>query len=879
MWTATGAVMSGLDCAAEQRARSGLRTGRCTWQLVRPGAWLLAAAALGALSACGGSGAGADAGGGPVPPAPPPTPAVSIADASAREGAGQALVFAVTLSAPAAQALRIGYATQDITAKAGRDYTPASGTLDFAAGQTRADLTVHLIDDPLLEGGETLRVELTNLPADVQPGRLAATGTIEDDEVARRHERVEIELDLGTNYANPFDPEEVELDVHLTRPDGSVVVIPAFYYRDFEVVGSAPERYGRGSAPAWRARFAPTQAGAHSWRAFVKDAGGSRALGPAVPFAVLDGPARGAVRIDSRDGRFLRHDDGTPFMPVGHNVAWEDGTGLGTAFWERTFSRMAAAGENWTRVHQVHYYDGQSLEWTPNHTGYYQGLGRYSLELAWKLDRVVEAAERHGIAMQFVVLNNVVLNTRTTPQWDGNPYNVRNAGGFLERPEQFFSDPRARKLFKRQLRYLVARYAYSSAILCWELVNESYLVDGFATSAQVRADVIDWHREMSEYLRAIDPARHLVTTGSAEEPQLDALWSLPAIDLIQFHNYRPRQIAAFASDIARLRPLGKPILMGEFGVEDQVAETRVDSLPEPERTQLREALPLHNGIWAASMMNSGAMLWWWDRYIDALDLYGRFTPLARFWAGEDPAARGLAAASVAVRGGPRDSRVTATPGITDFWTTSTQRSFTVAADGTVPGIEGLSVWLHGAGHAARRSDPAFTVTLASAGHFRVAVREVSPYSAAVQVLVDGASVYTASYAGGEPPFEIAVPMGAGTHTIQLVNTGNDYLKIDRFHFDGVDVPMLTVIGQLGARGGYLWVWDRRSDYHQSAPGVASSASLAIAGLADGAYDIEIWPTWTVGGPLAVRQASSSQGALELAIPEFTKDLALKLRRR
>jgi hypothetical protein len=846
---------------------------------LRHAAWWVFAVGLGFIAACGGGGSGGEAGSAPAPgPSPAPTPTLSIADAAAREGAGRALVFAVTLSAPAARAVRVGYATRDVTAAAGRDYTAASGTLEFAAGQTRADLAVPIVDDPLHEGDETLRVELTGLPADVRPGTLTATGTIADDEVARRHECVEIEVDPGASYANPFDPDEVELDVQVTRPDGSVVVVPAFQHRDYEITGSGPERYGNGGAPSWRARFTPTASGAHRWRAFVKDAAGTRALGDAVAFTVADGPRHGFVRIDARDGRFLRHDDGTPFVPVGHNVAWEDGTGLGTVFWERTFSRMAAAGENWTRVHHVHYHDGQSLEWTPNHTGYYQGLGRYSLELAWKLDRIVDAAERHGIAMQFVILNNVVLNTQLTPQWDGNPYNARNAGGFLDRPEQFFADPRARKVFKRLLRYLVARYSHSPAILAWELVNEAYLVDGFATSAQVRADVIDWHREMSEYLRAIDPARHLVTTGSAEDARLDALWSLPAIDLVQFHNYRPQQIAAFASDIARLRSLGKPVLIGEFGVDDQMAETRVASLPEPERTQLREALPLHNGIWAASMLNSGAMLWWWDRYIDALDLYGRFTPLARFWAGEDPAARALAPAAVAVRGGPRATTTSARPGIGDFWAVSTQRAFTVAADGTVPGIEGLSVWLQGAGHAARRTDPAFTLTLATPGRFRVAVQEVSPYSAAVEVRVDGAPVFAASYAGGAPPFEIAVPLAAGTRTVQLVNTGNDWLKIERFDFDGVDIPVLTVIGQLGPGGGYLWVWDRDSDYHRTHHGVVSGASLVLSGLADGAYAIEVWPTRAGTGPLETRRSTSSGGVFELALPAFERDLALKVRR-
>ncbi|GMV45204.1 MAG: hypothetical protein AMXMBFR66_06020 [Pseudomonadota bacterium] len=854
---------------------------RQTLACLRPAAYCALVFGLGLITACGGGGSGSAAGSAPAAPGPPPAtapaPTVSIADAAAREGAGRTLVFAVTLSAPAMQAVRVGYATRDGTARAGRDYIVARGTLEVPAGQTRADIAVPLVDDPLLEGDETLRVEFTDLPAEVQPGRSAATGTITDDEVARRHERVEIEVDPGATYNNPFDPDEVEIDVQLTRPDGSVLVVPAFHHRDFEITGSAPERYGNGGAPSWRVRFTPAASGAHHWRAVVKDAAGTRALAEAA-FTVADGTRRGFVRIDRRDGRFLRHDDGTPFVPVGHNVAWEDGTGLGTLFWERTFSRMAAAGENWTRVHHVHYHDGQSLEWTPNHTGYYQGLGRYSLELAWKLDRIVEAAERHGIAMQFVILNNVVLNTQLTPQWDGNPYNARHPGGFLDRPEQFFADARARRMFKRLLRYLVARYSHSPAILAWELVNEAYLVDGFATSAQVRADVIDWHREMSEYLRAIDPARHLVTTGSAEQPQLDALWSLPAIDLVQFHNYRPQQITAFASDIARLRSLGKPVLIGEFGVDDQVAETRVASLPEPERTQLRDALPLHNGIWAASMLNSGAMLWWWDRYIDALDLYGRFTPLARFWAGEDPAAHALAPAAVAVRGGPRATTTSARPGIGDFWAASAQRSFTVAADGTVPGIEGLSVWLQGAGHAARRTDPAFTLTLATPGRFRVAVQEVSPYSAAVEVRLDGAPVFAASYAGGEPPFEISAPLPAGTHTVQLVNTGNDWLKIDRFHFDGVDIPVLTTIGQLGTGGGYLWVWDRDSDYHRTHHGVVSGASLALNGLADGAYTIEVWPTWAGTGPLETRRAASSGGLLELALPTFERDLALKVRR-
>lgn len=831
------------------------------------------------LAACGGGGAGGGPEGNASPPPVAPLPTISVDDTRATERDGAKLSFGVTLSAASDRAISARYAVRAGSAKSGRDFVAASGNVEFAAGQTRREIEVALLDDPLHEGDESVLVELSELSAGVQPGRVAATGTIVDDELARRFERFEVEVDLPQDYANPFDPDEVDLELQVTRPDGRTAFVPAFHYREFEVVATAPERYGRGGPPHWRARYTPELAGTHRYRFVLRDLAGSRPVGTELAFEVAQGSARGFVRVDPRDGRFLRHDDGSPFVPIGHNVAWEDGSGLGTAFWETTFGRMGAAGENWTRVHLVHYHEGQSLEWIPNQTGYYHGVGRYSLELAWKIDRIVRAAERHGIAIQLVLINNVILNSVLTPQWQDNPYNARHPGGFLDQPQQFFTDPRARKMFKRLLRYLVARYAYSPAILAWELVNETYLVDGFEISAQVRADVIDWHREMSEYLRAIDPARHPITTGSADDARLDPLWSLPAMDLVQFHNYRPRQLAEFERDILRLQHLGKPILIGEFGAADQQAETRAASMPEPERTQLLGGLGLHNGIWQASLLNSGAMLWWWDRYIDALDLYAHFTPLARFWAGEDPAAQGLARAAVEVRGGPRSDTTTARPGIEDFWASSWQRQFTVAADGSVPGIERLSVWLQGRGHEARRTDPMFTVTLLNPGRFTVAVQGVSPYSAAVQVRVDGSAVFTADYTGAEAPFVIDVPLAAGTHVVQLLNTGADWIRIEHFGFQGLDLPVVTALVQLGTSVGFAWVRDLGSDYGLLDHGTIAGVTLVVDAAADGRYDVEVWRTRDTGGRAATIEATASGGRLPVALPAFERDIALKLRRR
>lgn len=845
-------------------------------------AWLLIV-----MVGCGGGGGGGDPGTPPpTPPAPPPPtppdpPVLSIAAAAGPEGdaPGATLRFEVRLSAAAGSAVTVNYASSDGSARAGRDYEAVAGTLSFAPGETLRTVSVPLLGDRLLEGDETFTVTLSGLSAGAVAGTLQATGTVLDDEPARQRERLEMEFELPRSYANPFDPDEVELTLHVTLPDLSVLELPAFWYQDATIAGETPQRYAVAGTPAWRVRFAPTVTGEHRWQLRLRDADGTRDIGSGGRFEVAAGTARGVVRRDGRDGRFLRHDDGTPFIPIGHNVAWEDGSGLGTAYWDRTYGRMAAQGANWTRLHLIHYWDGQSLEWTPGN-GYYQGLGRYSLELAWKIDQIVEAAERHGVHLQMVPFNSVMFSTTIFPQWDGNPFNQANAasGGFLAQPQDFFTDERAKALVRRQLRYLVARWGYSGAILAWELFNEADLVDGYYASDATRDAVHAWHAEMAAYLKSIDPARHLVSTSAALGGRFDPVWSLPEIDLVQHHNYRPGKVDGLVGDLDRLAALGKPSLIGEFGAEDQAAETMVDTLPEPERGQMREGLMLHNGNWAASVLGSGAMLWWWDVYIDALNLYPVYAPLAAFWAGEDPAAQGLSRAVASVVGGPQFDTLSLTPAVEGFYDTPTRTMFTIDANGRVEGSTELLRWLHGQGHEPQRSDPVFDATFARAGRFVVGVDEVSPFSAAVQVLIDGVVVHTVAYAGGETAREIAVAVPAGAHRIQLRNSGNDWLKIGRYGFEGLAYPAVHALGQLGPGRGYVWLHDRGSQYHGVPSGTVTGLALTLQGATDGSWDLSFRDTRD-GSVVATGQAAANGGALRIDVPAFERDLALKLVRR
>ena len=119
----------------------------------------------------------------PSDAAVPAPAALSVADAKAAEpGAGQsaALEFAVTLNRAASETVTVDYATADGTATAGSDYTATSGTLSFAAGETKKTVSVQLLADAHDDGGETMTLTLSNASgASISDAQ--ATGTITND--------------------------------------------------------------------------------------------------------------------------------------------------------------------------------------------------------------------------------------------------------------------------------------------------------------------------------------------------------------------------------------------------------------------------------------------------------------------------------------------------------------------------------------------------------------------------------------------------------------------------------------------------------------------------------------------------------------------------
>jgi len=90
-------------------------------------------------------------------------PSLSIADATVTEGnlGPRTVTFRVTLSSATSNTVTVVYATNNVTATAGSDYTAATGTVTFAPGIVSQQVTVTISGDRTYEPDETFTVTLS----------------------------------------------------------------------------------------------------------------------------------------------------------------------------------------------------------------------------------------------------------------------------------------------------------------------------------------------------------------------------------------------------------------------------------------------------------------------------------------------------------------------------------------------------------------------------------------------------------------------------------------------------------------------------------------------------------------------------------------------
>ncbi|MCM8815636.1 MAG: DUF5060 domain-containing protein [Candidatus Omnitrophica bacterium] len=447
------------------------------------------------------------------------------------------------------------------------------------------------------------------------------------------YEKFEITFQTPIYFSNPFDPDCVAIDCHFTSPSGKQVIMPAFFYQDFYFEG--PGINGRDNLkpqgyPEWKIRFSPTETGVYKYKIVASLNGGEETISTqTMSFKAIASSKKGFVRASQKDIRYFEFDDGSFFYPVGHNIRSLDdnrysqlfGRPLaaqsGTINFETWLADMKENGENFFETWMAAWWI--AIEWKKGY-GSYQGIGRYNLENAWKLDWILERAEKNGIYIQLVIINHGSVSTYCDQEWQDNPYNVVN-GGFLNSPEEFFVNQKAKELFKKRLRYIVARWSYSPFIFSWELVNEMNLIG--SSNQFYKKDVLaKWYAEIGDYLAQIDPYNHMITGHYTILYDSD-VFKLPQVDFVltnAYYNVNSGNIVDYLKTIADFNArFKKPHFVSEYGGNWNAG-------PQP----LIEA-DLHNGIWAGAHLEFAAVpLFWWHNFIEDKNLYFHYKALTNY---------------------------------------------------------------------------------------------------------------------------------------------------------------------------------------------------------------------------------------------------------
>ena len=170
-----------------------------------------------------------------------------------------------------------------------------------------------------------------------------------------RYEKIEFTIGVGGRYANPFNPDEVDVSLEITAPGGKRLVLPAFWCQPYQ--RRVIDRRGRktdwlypAGPPGWKARFAPMAIGAHTAVARLKDRKRTARSAP-VRFQAAASDSKGFVRVSRRDPRFLEFEGGQPFFPIGQNLAFIGPTQpVKLAKAEEIFGKLSTNGANFLRV-------------------------------------------------------------------------------------------------------------------------------------------------------------------------------------------------------------------------------------------------------------------------------------------------------------------------------------------------------------------------------------------------------------------------------------------------------------------------------------------------------------------------------------------------
>lgn len=514
--------------------------------------------------------------------------------------------------------------------------------------------------------------------------------------------------------------------------------------------------------------------------------------------------SNGYLRVDPTFKNRFAWDSGVPYYPVGFNLAWQSGGMIPVG---DQIAKMASNGLNWTRIWSANW-DNKN-PWWPNDDKDAKPTELWQRALVnW--DDEVKACTLVNLPFQFVLFNHGSFSSKVNPNWPDHPWNAAK-GGFLKDAANFFTDAEAKRRTKMWLRYAVARYSASPDLMAWELFNEVEWVD--ARYAGRWNDIAAWHKEMADYLRSIDPYKHLITTSSMMEQK--ELWT--AVDYYQPHSYPPNVLMAVAGyDV----PKDKPLFFGEFG--------------PPDGPDAQQDAAVRDGIYAAMLTNQAgaAQFWGWDS-VEKRDMYGLFKTAALVRdesnIAAQPTARPLQL-TVTTKG---TATLAFGPGVGWGKTGITTLNLPDdAAAGKLGMLSGYIQSLTGNNKDLFPEPLTFRFSSKMPGVSRILVDQVSKGGGELKVFVNNKEVASKSWPASEAENNVSetieAPFSVGSNTIRIENRGADWVRVKGFEFTNLGAQADAM-----ACGSSDWMMLRL----RAIGGGNPVATVSGISLADGTYNV------------------------------------------
>ncbi len=422
---------------------------------------------------------------------------------------------------------------------------------------------------------------------------ISALTIVPSKQVAERYGSVFFDINSASPYSNPYNPDDIKVDIVFADPNSNQIILPCFYV------------FGNSGASQWQGRFTPRKVGQYSYQAKVFVKGAPEGKSDVFYLTVKDSNKDGFLHLNPKSNYFLQHDSGKPFRGIGENVCWDPRPNEDQKYkYEYMFPLLGANGCNFARLWMCPW--NAPLEWKNS------GSGRYSETAAARLDTIFSLAERNGLYVMLALDFHGVFKSVKDPwgggdYWTDNPYNIANGGPCLN-AAAFFSNSAAKEMYKKRLRYVIARWGYNKHLGVIEFFNE---VDHAYNDGDVNTpaeDIVSWHKEMSAYLKSIDPFEHLVST-SCSHKTIPRLWNLKDLDFSQTHLYGTTD-NIYDGITSFVNSYNKPYVTGEFAYSWENAGTK-----ESHPTFRRE---LHMGMWRGMFSSTPIlpMTWWWESFAD-----------------------------------------------------------------------------------------------------------------------------------------------------------------------------------------------------------------------------------------------------------------------